>query len=154
MKSNNCPVNVVLKTLAIQQDVTKPNEANPKPSWCRANAHECEWFRDCLEERLSSVLFPEKVAQFRDPKCDDETHRADLHLFSTEVLQTLQDVAEDSLPIPKTGGKTACWEEVSKLRSPSYFWFQVHQVHHIMKRTRNEYHLMIRKCKKSEENMK
>ena len=169
-KADHCPIYSVFKTLEIKQEVTQSSDANPKPSWRRASLEERKEFQGDLEARLSSVLCPTSVAQCRDTQCQDETHRAELDTFGAELLSTVQEVAEASLPVPRGGqskGKhnksLACWDEVVQYKNNSYFWFQVwvscgrplnSEVHKVMKRTRNVYHYMIRKCMKAEENMK
>ena len=171
-KSDHCPIYSVFRSLEIKQEDKLSCEARPKPSWRRANQEEKKQFHDGLEERLSSVQCPVSVAQCKDVKCQDESHRADLDIFAAEVLGAVQEVAEASLPVPRGGQdkdkdgnrKTlACWEQVSRHKEDAHFWFQVWvscgrplntEVHKVMKRTRNVYHYILRKCLKGEENVK
>ena len=169
-KSDHCPIFSVFKTLEITQEDKVSCEAKSKPSWRRANQEEKKAFKDVLEARLSSVQCPESVSRCQDTKCQDESHRANLDLFAAEVLEAVQEVAEASLPVPRGGQEKdghrktlACWDEVSRHKQDAYFWFQVWvscgrplncQVHNVMKRTRNIYHYVLRKCMKSEESFK
>ena len=168
-KSDHCPIYMVLNNLEIHQEVNEKRRAKPKPSWRRASLKDKENFQLSLNERLGSVQCPDSVKQCRDTKCSNELHKDQLDWFGAEILNTVQEVAEASLPIPKTGQggghakSLACWDEVAKFKQDSYFWFQVWvscgrpincEVHKVMKRTRNVYHFVLRKCIKSEEKMK
>ena len=126
----------------------------------------------CLDLNPPSHITKSTASVFRcqDIKCQDESHRADLDLFAAEVLEAVQEVAEASLPVPRGGQEKdghrkalACWDEVTKYKSDLYFWFQVWvscgrpintEVYKVMKRTRNVYHYILRKCVKNEERLK
>ena len=169
-KSDHCPIYSVFRTLEIQQEVQDSKNAKSKPSWRRANLEEKRRFQETLEDKLKSVKCPVSVAKCQDTRCKDKTHQDELDVFAAELLGVIQEVAEDSLPVPKGGqGKEghnrslACWDEVAGHKKDAYFWFQVwvscgrpmnSEVHKIMKRTRNVYHYVLRKCMKSEEKVK
>jgi hypothetical protein len=86
------------------------------------------------------------------------------------VLETVRQVAEDTLPIPAVGSSskvrsiTPGWKsDVKHFRDNAFFWHQVWEscgrpinteVHRVMKRTRNVYHYQYRKCKNAEERIK
>ena len=87
-----------------------------------------------------------------------------------ELLETIQEAAEESLPIPtpkpKQNVKTKSmpgWEDVKPFRDESYFWHQIWQsygrplncyVHNMMKTTRNQYHYQLKKCRKAEDKIR
>jgi hypothetical protein len=90
-----------------------------------------------------------------------------LDIFTMELLETMQEVAEENLPIPAGGGNNTKskklipgWREVvSPFREDAYFWHQIWlscgrplntEVHKIMKKTRNKY----KKCRKAEDRIK
>ena len=102
-KSDHCPIYSVFKSLEIKEEAKLSCDARPKPSWRRANQEEKKQFHDGLEERLSSVKCPASVAQCKNVKCEDESHRADLDTFAAEILGAVQEVAEVSLPVPRGG---------------------------------------------------
>ena len=168
-KADHCPIFAIFKSLEIHQEVKTGHDANPKPSWRRAREEERENYRSSLETKLSTLQCPDSVVLCRNTQCTNETHRAELDNFCAQVLGTVQEVAECTLPIPKVQGKEkhskslACWDEVQQYKNDSYFWFQVWvscgrplncEVHKVMKRTRNIYHYMMRKCNKAELNIK
>ena len=87
------------------------------------------------------------------------------------ILDTVQWVAEETLPVPAGGGgggnqlkKSPGWKEVVKpFKEEAYFWHQVWKscgrplntvVHQIMKKTRNRYHYEYKKICKSEAKIK
>ena len=91
--------------------------------------------------------------------------------FTLGLLDTVQQVAESSLPMPASSSNSGCsgsirpgWvEEVQPFRDTAYFWHQIWQscsrpintqVQNIMKKTRNQYHYHYKKCKKAEQKLK
>ena len=141
----------------------------PKPSWRHACAEDRDSYRQKLEEKLRSVTCPVSVATCSDVHCRDEQHREMLDIFGAEVLCSVQEAAELTLPTPKATGKDkhskslACWEEVREHEETAPFWFNVWisagrplntELHKIMKHTRNVFHFVMRKCKTTEDNMK
>ena len=95
-----------------------------------------------------------------------------MDVFTLEPLEAVQEVAEESLPMPVGGGsnqagrmkKTPCWREaVSPFRDEAYFWHQVWvsygrplntDIHMMMKKTRNQYHYQHKKVRKAEDKIK
>ena len=53
-----------------------------------------------LEERLAILSAPESVLNCRNVHCQDSKHKEDLDQFTLELLETVQTVAEDTLPVP------------------------------------------------------
>ena len=120
-----------------------------------------------LLERLSA---PEYVLTCRNVHCQDSNHKNDLDQFTLDVLETVQAVAEESLPVPASSvnsgrkfSRPGWSEEVKPYRDSAYFWHQVWksadrpintQLHNIMKRTRNIYHYHYKKCKQAEEKIR
>ena len=168
-KSDHSPIFAVLRSLEIQQESAVKSSVKPKPSWRRACAEERDSYRQKLEERLRSVTCPVSVAMCSDVQCRDVQHREMLDIFGAEVLCSVQEAAESTLPTPKATPKDkhskslACWEEVREFKETANFWFKVWmsagrplntELHKVMKRTRNVFHFVLRKCKKTEENMK
>ena len=155
-KSDHSPVYCVLDCINILHDVkNSEEETKPRPSWKKATTREKEAFRSSLEENLSELETPMSLFSCRDVQCKDPDHIRDLENFSMELLETVQAVAEDSLPVPvsrsdKEERVVPGWREyVEPFKQQAYFWHQVWQscgrptncqVHMIMKRTRNRYH--------------
>ena len=94
-----------------------------------------------------------------------------------DLLETIQDVAEQTLPVPGNPNATGAdgskvnqkltvsgWIDlVSPFKEKAYFWHQVWlscgrplntEVHNIMKRTRNIYHYEYKKCQRDENKIK
>ena len=168
-KSDHCPVYVVFSSLKIHQESSVKKSAKPKPSWRRACAEERDNYRETLSVKLSNVVCPASIAMCEDVHCKDEKHRKMLDIFGAEVLCSIQEAAEATLPTPKASGmdkhvkSLACWDEVREFKEKAHFWFQVwmsagrplnNELHKVMKRTRNVFHFVMRKCRKAEENMK
>ena len=100
--------------------------------------------------------------------CQDTGHRDDLDKFTLDVLETIQTVAEEVLPVPTPSNRAPSirpgWlDEVKQYKETAYFWHQVWrsagrplntELHSIMKKTRNIYHYQYKKCRKAEEQIK
>ena len=171
-KSDHAPIFCVVETQAIQQDLSEAAPRKPRPSWKKASVEEKAVFKELLEEKLNLLDAPNSVVSCQDTKCRNLNHKQDLDKFTLDLLETVQYVAEMSLPTPSTGSvptkegkkETPGWNELVKpYRDQAYFWHQVWQscgrplnteVHNIMKRSRNKYHYEFKKCRKSEERIK
>ena len=87
-----------------------------------------------LEDKISKLDIPSSVTRCRNVKCRDPEHRQDLDILTIELLETVQEVAEDSLPVPTAGDSnnrkdkkvTPGWSElVRPFRDEAYFWNQI-----------------------------
>ena len=169
-KSDHSPVYCVFSPLHLKLDVSEQVKHEPKPSWKRASAEEKESYIACLEEQLAFISVPTPVLECKNVKCRNQDHCDMVDQLTINVLDTVQTVAEQTLPCP-SGSKTdrkfdpvPGWKETVKpFRDNAYFWYQVWiscgkpvktQVHYIMKRTRNIYHYQVNKCKKAEEKIR
>ena len=114
------------------------------------------------------------MLECRDVKCRDTTHREELDSFAMDLLETLQEIAETSLPMPAARGKARPngqsngvipgWKEAMKpFKDKAYFWHQVwvslgrpvnNEIHQVMKRSRNKYHYELKKCRKAEDKIR
>ena len=169
-QSDHSPIFCTLNMSTIQHELSVPRAAKPRPSWKRATEQHKQEYKSLLENRLASVEVPESVLSCRDVHCHSRVHREELDRFTLELLETVQDVAEETLPVPaSTGAKRVAkirpgWlDEVKPYRETAYFWHQVWksadrplntELHKIMKRTRNIYHYQYKKCKKAEKEIK
>ena len=169
-KSDHCPIYCTVNFSSIEHCLSVPKASVPRPSWKRASCEQKAEYKNVLAERLSRIPIPDSVICCRDVHCKDSKHLDDLDQYTLEVLETVQAVAEESLPVPPTSsskvGKAIRpgWiDEVKPYRDKAYFWHQIWdsagrpmntQLHNIMKRTRNTYHYHYKKCKKAEEQIK
>ena len=168
-KSDHSPIYCVINTSAIEVNTSVPKTAKPRPSWKRSSLDEKSDYKAKLETQLSQLIVPSSVSACTDVHCKDPTHRDDLDKFTIDILETVQNVAENTLPIPKPGGSKVTsarpgWRtEVMPYRENAYFWHQLWkscgrpintQVHNIMKKTRNQYHYQYNKCVKAEDKIR
>ena len=168
-KSDHSPVYCVIEfSNILQQDSTLVHQ-KPKPSWKKSSKEQHDNFQTELENKLMQVKAPLSVTTCEDICCKDESHRDDLNIFTVELLETLQEVAEENLakssPQSNKGRKKVPgWkEDVKPFRDMAYFWHQVwvsmgrplnSEIHNIMKRTRNKYHYEYKKCRMAQEKVK
>ena len=168
-RSDHSPVYCVLSSLCIKHEIFETGKQEPRPNWKAASLEEKQMYKDDLEERLARITIPHSVITCQDVDCRSHDHCDSVDKLTIEVLEAVQLSAEDCLPCPGGGNqnkinKVAGWnDDVKHYRDNAYFWHQVwvscrrplnNQVHMIMKRTRNIYHYMFRKCQKAEKKIK
>ena len=90
-----------------------------------------------------------------------------------DLLETMQEIAETSLPMPGKGsdkvkvqskGVIPGWNQAVKpFKDKAYFWHQVwvslgcplnSEIHKVMKRSKNKYHYELKKCRKAEDKIR
>ena len=170
-KSDHSPIYCVIEFQDIQQESPDQPNQKPKPSWKKASQNQKESYKTILENRISQLEVPSSITSCRNVKCNNPAHKEDLDIFTVELLETVQQVAEENLPVPKCGNANSKseklipgWREmVSPFREDAYFWHQLWlscgrplntEVHKIMKKTKNRYHYQYKKCQKAEDKIK
>ena len=115
---------------------------------------------------MNLIDIPPSVTDCRNVNCQSNHHRDEVDNLMEKVLGTVQEVAEHTLPFPKQGPNKKVkvlpgWNDTVKpLRDNAFFWHKVWQsagrplntdLHRLMKKTRNIYHMQAKKCRKREE---
>ena len=150
-----------------QLPVTESRESTGRPmkkklpSWKKADDAERASFISELSSRLENIDLPQHTICCRNVKCEDSLHIKHLDYLMTQVLSALEEAARTNLPIPEANsGKMRIpdWkEDVAPLKENAHFWHSVWvsagkpincYLHVIMKKTRNRYHLVLRKKKR------
>ena len=170
--SDHSPIYCVLQYPDVPEEVHDQVQQKPKPSWKKSSHEQKDCYRVMLEERISQMIIPPSVTNCRNVQCRIKAHRDDLDIFTMELLETMQGVAEENLPMPASGGATSNkekkhipgWTEAVKpFREEAYFWHQVWmsygrplntEIHVMMKKTKNRYHYQYKKCRKAEDKIK
>ena len=139
-----------------------------KPSWTKSTELEKEMFKASVNCRLREMdLGNQEVFKCLDIHCNNEEHKEMLDDFTINFLENIMQSADEALPKPKfrksTKKKIPGWTEfVQPAKENAQFWNSIWlscgkpigtQVHIIMKRTRNNYHFQIRKCKRLAEHI-
>ena len=170
-RSDHSPIFCAVRYPHVAKSHSQPNQRKPKPSWCKARCDQREKYKVLLEDRINKLEVPTSVTSCRDVHCQDPAHISELDIFTMELLETMQDVAEEVLPITGSGGFESSkqrtvpgWSEsVKPFREEAYFWHQVWvscgrplntELHCIMKKSRNKYHYEYKKCSKAETKIK
>ena len=115
---------------------------------------------------MRSIIIPTQLTECRDPHCKKEEHIAACDWFAAELLEGIQDSAEETLPKPKEGGSNkgskvtpGFREQVQPSKDTAHIWHAVWksagrpvntQLHKIMKSTKNQYHKNFKQCQRSE----
>ena len=147
-KSDHSPIYCIVSFPVIQKEVCEPVQQRPRPNWSKANIDEKAEYKSILGERIGNLTIPPSLTSCRDVKCRDPVHIEELDTFTMDLLETMQNMAEESLPMPSTGGsgskqqKTVPgWgEAVRRYRVEAYFLASGRplntEIHKIMKRTK------------------
>ena len=86
-KSDHSPVYCVIEFSNIDRQAPVQVQQKPKPSWQRSKQDQHENFQIQLERKLSQLITPLSVTTCQDVKCKDVTHKADLDIFTIELLE-------------------------------------------------------------------
>ena len=97
-KSDHSPIYCTISKASIEHDTIESVEQKPRPSWRLANSKDKKTFRTVLEERLSYLELSKQVSECQNVKCRDPEHCRELDLHSVELLETIEEAAEESLP--------------------------------------------------------
>ena len=167
--SDHCPIFCEFCLPAFKNE-TKESKSKPRiPSWSRAKEENRVAYCDELTRRLEALHIPGNATQCKDVHCDKSEHREELDNFMAEILAVLEQTAEETLTnygnqTQKQKRRFPDWkEEVDPTKDTAQFWHAVWKsagkpmncnLHEIMKRTRNAYHLIIRKKKRLLERMR
>ena len=127
-KSDHCPIYCVLDLAVLETDTALPTRQKPRPSWRKASSEQKEEFKTILDEKLASIVLHDSVSSCMDMKCRDTKHKEELDTFTMNILSSVQEVAEMTLPVPVHGKhsravhKVPGWrEEVKPYRDQAYF---------------------------------
>ena len=161
--SDHEPIYCIFESITLARNSSQRLEYRPRPSWRMAGQEEKQNYRYMLNMELGAISIPTQLSECHDPHCNDEEHLEAIDWFSAETMEAIQRAGEITLPLPKVGntGKKPSpgfSERVRPFKETSYFWHSVwksagrllnNQLHQIMKKTRNRYHLEFKKCQKA-----
>ena len=164
--SDHSPIYCVLESITLSPSVKKASQSNPRPSWKQANRDDKNMYKYLLETKLNSIVIPAQITECNNLHCKDEIHLEAVDWLATEVLEAVQSAAEEALPFPNIGNKEhrhkvtpGFNERVKPFKEKAYFWHSIWKsagrplntnLHKIMKKTRNVYHMEFKKCQKAE----
>ena len=166
--SDHCPVYCQIPISDISLLPTKTVNYAPKPSWAKAPDDDKIKFVSLLEDFLRKVKIDESLIKCENAHCKEESHH---HACDDLLLGILKQIDKLSIQCltPKQSRRKkkenpiAFWSEIEPFKKDAQFWHSIWisagrplntELHRIMKRTRNVYHLQIRKCKKAAEILK
>ena len=102
-KSDHCPIYCVLDLAVLVTSEAPPTRHKPRPSWKRATLEQKEEYKSILDEKLASIVLHDSVSSCMNLKCKDPKHMEELDIFTMSILNTVQEAAELTLPIPLLG---------------------------------------------------
>ena len=161
--SDHCPIYC---KIAAEINTHSEENKNPyqilesKPKWQKASSEEKSNYKHALDEKLKDVSVPLCITECRDVHCTDETHKRNCDKLMLDILQMIEKSAYDELPVNSLNIKNnkkgiPRWNiDIEPFKENAHFWHAIWQssgrplncqLHKIMKRTRNIYHLHIRK---------
>ena len=138
-----------------------PTKTNTHPCWKLESDSQKLEFYDELQSRLQTLDVP-SCTSCTNVHCKNEDHKQEIDSMMLDVLHSLEFAADIQIPKPKSVNPNRPakntipkWnEEITPYKEDAYFWHSVwtsarkplnNNLHMIMKRTRNTYHLKIRK---------
>ena len=95
-KSDHSPIYCIVSFPVIQKEACEPVQQRPRPNWSKANIDEKAKYKAILEERIGNLRIPASLTTCRDVKCRDPVHIEELDTFTMDLLETMQNVAEES----------------------------------------------------------
>ena len=137
--------------------------------WNKANDDEKLEFQDALFRKLVEMNPPDAVINCSDVNCNDENHKCEIDTFVIELLENITDSGKETIPYDppknksqsKSKKSTPGWKVfVEPFQDKAHLWHSIWdsagrpintELHRIMKKTRNEYHYQIRKCRRVED---
>ena len=162
--SDHCPVYCQIEISEMAQENATSIKQSPKPSWSKASEDERVRFTNTLEEHLIEITIDNCLLSCNNVHCKDESHKKACDNLIIDVLETVDKLSIEHLT-PKISQRKkkkhsiAFWhDEIEPFKQDAQFWHSVWisagrplntELHKVMKRTRNIYHLQIRKCKKA-----
>ena len=160
--SDHSPIYCVIQDDEILVQKKEINKQEPKPSWKRASDDERSDFFKELERKLKCCNAQNEVISCRNAYCQNADHKAACDDYMLDILHKMEQTARETLPVPKAGDaphkSIPRWNiDIEPYRKDALFWHSVWlsagrplntQLHRVMKRTRNVYHLHIRKNKR------
>ena len=141
----------------------------PKACWEKATDEQEANFKVNLENYLANLGIPASIGHCHDVHCNDANHKNDSDNFLTKILKMIKSTSDSFIPFSgqkHNGNKSPIFiwrEEIQPYKEKALFWHAIWQsagrpvnteLHRIMKRTRNVYHLHIRKNKKMAQTLK
>ena len=167
--SDHCPIFCQVDINGMKQlSTAKPNSI-PKPSWNTASDEQKITFHNNLEDALMNIVIDESLTKCEDVHCKDPNHHKHCDDLISNMLKNVDTIAAKHLTTEKCYGNKrdipiAFWtRDVEPFKKDAHFWHSVWhsagrpmntELHRIMKRTRNIYHLQIRKCKNAANTLK
>ena len=97
--SDHSPIFCTFDSSLFQELLTDPVKTSPRPSWKRASSEEKSSYMTSLKDRLSKLTIPDSVTSCTNVHCKQASHREDLDQYTLGVLEAVQQVAEDVLPV-------------------------------------------------------
>ena len=168
--SDHSPIfcKVKIENITVTNIQEKQNKS-PKINWNKASGEDIGNYKCLLTRKLASINYPTALMECSDPHCKDEQHVHSCDTYILDILEAVKSAATESLPSTgvKSGRKKPLimnWkEEIEPFREKACFWSAVWksagkpqdtELHKVMKRARNIYHLHIRKSRRAAELLK
>ena len=162
--SDHCPIFCKLSIPNLNRESTSNYKIpNNLPNWRKADLEEKRKYFQEVENRLMELNLPDSALNCSDVKCINSEHKTALDDTMLNIMQTMESCMNDTIPKKQWNEKNSKrklpeWkEEVTPLKEKAIFWHAVWVsagrpmnciLHTIMKKTRNCYHLCIRRKKR------
>ena len=168
--SDHSPIfcKIGLSRISTSKEKQKQCLKNVIPTWKKASEEQRENYAFVLSRKLDQIDLSMECLNCQDPHCKTSHHVSTLDDVMAQTLDCIEVVAKETLISNERKStrkaKLPNWkEDVDPVKDTAHFWNAVWKsagkpvnchLHSIMKRTRNKYHLEIRKKKRLLERIK
>ena len=167
--SDHCPIYCNININNLQAKCRTNLLSKAKACWKKATGEQKADFKANMENDLANLETPASIGHCHDVHCKDDNHKHDSDNFVINILNTIKSTSDSYIPFSgqkHNGNKSPIFnwrEEIQPYKEKALFWHAIWQsagrpinteLHRIMKRTRNVYHLHIRKNKKMAQTLK
>ena len=161
--SDHSPIYCIVDIERLYGKSKSRSKVQSRPSWKTSTEEQRAKYRKKLESDMNILTPPHNAEACNDIHCHQHTHIKDIDNYLLDLLDKIDSAAKECLPLTsqKRGRQKtqiANWAvDVEPYKERAMFWHSVWlsagrpmntELHKIMKRTRNLYHLQIRKCKR------
>ncbi len=158
--SNHDPVTSNFKMDVNTSSNSSSNSSfKPRPAWHKAPAEDMSMFSFSINEELHRLRIPDEL-MCRDINCKSETHKNCINEYTENVINTILNVSDSTIPYTSKPKTLPGWNEYAKpLREKAIFWHNLWKdngkpdsgiITDIMRSTRKKYHKQVKELKRNQ----
>lgn len=142
-----------------------PSGDKKSPSWSRACESDITFYTQRVDYHLRNIKVPTGALFCRNTSCNSHKHKESLDSFQTEIINALLSAEQEAIPrkVKKKNRKPLWKEMAAPLKEKALFWHSLWVsngrpregwVADIRRKTRLEYHRVVRYIMRNEETLR